>query len=1151
MAEQSFIAKLGIRLGVVGSSAALAIAAPLSNGSVDPAAATDATRTGVYFDMTAAAQKFGIVVGGQTGPLFTRNGSVVDAAFTGALSVAGTLTFAGGLKLTRSTFSNANVLLTTASLYAAQIGVMSASRTATLPLAATAGAGAYVVIADESGTVTPTNKITITPAGADTISGSATLDITAAYGSSTLISDGTSKWTSVASVGGGSVALTSTYIGYGSGSNTVTGEAAFNYNASTDTMTVVNVAVTGLTTSGVTTLGSGLKLFRSTFSNAATVLTAANLYVAQIGTMSAARTATLPAAATAGAGAVFYIADESGTVTATNKITVTRAGADTINGGTTLSLTTAYGNTLLVSDGTSKWTPIGGNSSTALTATYVGVGDSSNFLSGTTNLTFDGTNSTLNMVAKQSYGTAVTALGDSIMAGTGVSAGSRIPNVTAAARGWTLTNDGISGSQLVGQIAAATTGIYSLVTTVGQNYMILTGYNDMRYTGSSATGQLAYQQALYAALAWLAIPDSKKIYGQNALVTKGGAGWTNSASYSGTLGVKSSTNGDTLTVSLRGSTILLGIGHKNAGTGQFSVVIDGGSPTVYSCGGNWANNAMTTGPEVVIISGLSNTLHTVVLTVGGADVSQLDWCVGLGQDINTWNVPRVYVGNCLRMNATGYTLGSPFNIGSDAVVVSLNTIIASVIAGLQAIGLQVFPVPASSVYNPDDGDVQVDNIHPNATGAARIANMFIQNMESSNVNYGSGISGITGTANQITVTPGIGTTTISLPSAVTLTGGTVTTSTPVLNLTQTWNAGGVTFTGLLMNVTDTASATGSKLIDLQVAAASKFNVTKAGLASALALQAFGLVGSSALTLVGATQTTSQPVINATQTWNDVAVPFTGILLNVTDTASTATSRLLDLQVGGVSKYIVDKAGLATSVSLATAGLAGTSALSLAGGTQTTDIPFLNMTGTWNAGAITFAAIRVNVTDTASVATSKLIDLQVAGASKFNVNKAGLCTSLSISASNTTDSSSTSTGSLTSVGGLGVAKAGFFGGTINGNGAVAAATATAFTAAGTSTIVGAVTDAYTCSLRQSPTYSAATAQTITRHNYLDLNNPVLSGAGPAALTDAAVIRFDAAAGTHKATRAATTKVTVGGVDAWVIINVNGTLMYMPAYLSTTT
>jgi hypothetical protein len=50
-------------------------------------------------------------------------------------------------------------------------------------------------------------------------------------------------------------------------------------------------------------------------------------------------------------------------------------------------------------------------------------------------------------------------------------------------------------------------------------------------------------------------------------------------------------------------------------------------------------------------------------------------------------------------------------------------------------------------------------------------------------------------------------------------------------LVDTWNAGGTTFTGIGLNVTDTASAAGSMLIDLQVGGASQFKVTKAGAAT--------------------------------------------------------------------------------------------------------------------------------------------------------------------------------------------------------------------------------------------------------------------------------------------------------------------------------
>ena len=51
-----------------------------------------------------------------------------------------------------------------------------------------------------------------------------------------------------------------------------------------------------------------------------------------------------------------------------------------------------------------------------------------------------------------------------------------------------------------------------------------------------------------------------------------------------------------------------------------------------------------------------------------------------------------------------------------------------------------------------------------------------------------------------------------------------------------------------------------------------------------------------------------PISNLTTTWNNVSTTFTGIKLNVTDTASAAGSLLIDLQVGGSSKFKVSKTG---------------------------------------------------------------------------------------------------------------------------------------------------------------------------------------------------------------------------------------------------
>jgi hypothetical protein len=62
----------------------------------------------------------------------------------------------------------------------------------------------------------------------------------------------------------------------------------------------------------------------------------------------------------------------------------------------------------------------------------------------------------------------------------------------------------------------------------------------------------------------------------------------------------------------------------------------------------------------------------------------------------------------------------------------------------------------------------------------------------------------------------------------------------------------------------------------------------------------------------------------------------------------------------------------------------------------------DLTDTWNAGATTFTAVKMNVTDTASAAGSALIDLQLGGVSQFKVSKAGAATITTIELGNASD-----------------------------------------------------------------------------------------------------------------------------------------------------
>jgi hypothetical protein len=50
------------------------------------------------------------------------------------------------------------------------------------------------------------------------------------------------------------------------------------------------------------------------------------------------------------------------------------------------------------------------------------------------------------------------------------------------------------------------------------------------------------------------------------------------------------------------------------------------------------------------------------------------------------------------------------------------------------------------------------------------------------------------------------------------------------------------------------------------------------------------------------------IYDMADTWTNGATTYTAIKMNVTDTASAAASLLMDLQVGGSSKFAVSKTG---------------------------------------------------------------------------------------------------------------------------------------------------------------------------------------------------------------------------------------------------
>jgi len=103
MATQTLLARFGLRLAVLGTAANLAFAAPLSAGSEDPAAHTDASRIGIYFDRTGAAEKIGFVVLGTERLAITTVGVTVSGAISCTTLTASGVVLADGVQVHRGT----------------------------------------------------------------------------------------------------------------------------------------------------------------------------------------------------------------------------------------------------------------------------------------------------------------------------------------------------------------------------------------------------------------------------------------------------------------------------------------------------------------------------------------------------------------------------------------------------------------------------------------------------------------------------------------------------------------------------------------------------------------------------------------------------------------------------------------------------------------------------------------------------------------------------------------------------------------------------------------------------------------------------------------------------------------------------------------
>lgn len=322
-------------------------------------------------------------------------------------------------------------------------------------------------------------------------------------------------------------------------------------------------------------------------------------------------------------------------------------------------------------------------------------------------------------------GTAVTAFGDSITFGTAASTPALAwPGLVSSAAGWALTNLAVATKEIP-DIAADQ--VYATQVVDGGNYMGLYGLNDYDNAGGSLNANLtSYMNALRAALIWQAIPETKKILGNNVAITYG-SGWSNNTTYGRATGKKTTTNGTTATVTLYGTAIYIGFAIDTATPGGvFSVTVDGvdyGAVDT-SVGLVPAVSGKTLWPNVRRIGGLINGQHTVVVTIVGAGKPvYLDFFAS-NEKSTYLAAPRVWVGNSLRHGESLYP-NPP--LATDTIVTEYNIVSQRICGELAADGLEVAYVDASNQFNPDITAERGagDPVHPSDIGHANIAKAFL------------------------------------------------------------------------------------------------------------------------------------------------------------------------------------------------------------------------------------------------------------------------------------------------------------------------------------------------------------------------------------------------------------------------------------------
>lgn len=317
---------------------------------------------------------------------------------------------------------------------------------------------------------------------------------------------------------------------------------------------------------------------------------------------------------------------------------------------------------------------------------------------------------------------SVRHFGDSITVGVGASDHSRNwTSLLAARMPWSAQNYAISGSMAWDQADT----IYSTLVQSGDISTLMLGVNDERIWGDHQADVGAFEDAIMAEAAWLAIPHGNKMKMATAAQVFTTGTWINSVAYG--LGLTSWTQGSELEFSFNGRVLYLAYIRQLNNEGTFDLYVDGVKKRGgVSCAWRREKTAQNLGygPALLRIDGLGAGDHDCRIVVTSSTNSgnrvYIDWAA------TPVDGPIVLLATPTRKAPIGHIKFG----GSDFGSLIYGEAVRDVASYLAGDGLDVVLVDAQNAVSPAN-DIRLikendtdDGVHPNDAGHWIIHNEF-------------------------------------------------------------------------------------------------------------------------------------------------------------------------------------------------------------------------------------------------------------------------------------------------------------------------------------------------------------------------------------------------------------------------------------------